>query len=482
MELFGYQKEAVGFIGETKTAYLALDMGMGKTLTALSAAAGLAKKNVLVIAEKNEIVNSENFKREVETHFPGRFQYYSLRDKETPPIADYSPAYVCGINPDGLKKIDEDFLLKCFDFVIIDEATMAKTTTTDRFKVVYKICKKMPHVVLLSGTPMMNGAAELWAPLLLLDHPITGDKTAKDRMAFEKIFAGGGYKQIRSIKNQDEEYVRKHWWMFYAWSAKGANRVRELRYILRDKFFIMQKGQTDVFKKKTRSTVMVPMSLEWLSEYTNAWDEYYDAFDPKRQEALDETMEDYAGLRRIIENGKMYQVNSHWKAKRVAQDIVDGVYGDRRIVVFSMYIETDQIIQSELGRHGISWRTFEDVKEWKQGAEQVLIGRIKAHGKGGNAAEASVCLMVDMDFVPANNIQAENRIDRPEQKNDMDVVYYLTEGEDVVDHHVRAINKDKARKIDEFMRPFTDEELAEMPAKLVELRAKFPRECERLGI
>ena len=87
-----------------------------------------------------------------------------------------------------------------------------------------------------------------------------------------------------------------------------------------------------------------------------------------------------------------------------------------------------------------------------------------------------------MDFVPSNNIQAENRMDRPEQKNDMLVVYYMTEGEDIVDHHVRNINKDKSKKIREFMRTLTDEEIAEMPEKLKKLRVKFFKEMEILGI
>jgi phage-related protein len=49
-----------------------------------------------------------------------------------------------------------------------------------------------------------------------------------------------------------------------------------------------------------------------------------------------------------------------------------------------------------------------------------------------------------------------------------------------IDVHVQKIVRDKMRKIDEFMRPFTEEELSDMPNKIKELEAKYPAECRRL--
>lgn len=466
MNLFPYQVAASVFLQQKKRGYLALDMGMGKTITALDAAYKAGKRHILLIAEKNEIVNSQNFRREVESHFEN-LTYHSLREVGFDFVRG-STRSVCGINPDGLVKYDPDDLEKMFDSVIIDEATLAKTTTTQRFKRVYRIAMRMEHVYLLSGTPMMNGAAELYAPLLLLDHPMVSAKGVRGRLAFETIFAGGHRRKIRNTGV---------WFKDYVWWAKGANHVRELRYLLREHFFILSKTGTNVFKKKVRTIERVPMTVSWVAEYVQAWETYLE--DASKR---DVDMDNVTELRNLIENGQCYQVNSRWKALRVAEDIASGKYGSRRIVVFSMFIETDEIIQSELARLGVSFRTFEDVKEWKAGDEQVLVCRIKAHGKGGNVPEASVALFVDMDFVPSNNIQAENRIDRPEQKDDMLIVYYLTEGNDVVDEHVRKINQDKARKIEQFMKPLANEEMLFMESALAAIRSKHPKSAEILGI
>lgn len=464
MKLWDYQEKAKRFIQEHKRVYLALDLGMGKTITSLASTVE-QNKNILLIAEKNEIVNSQNFKKEVDNHFEGVY-YYNLRE-ENPLEESKGGIFVGGINPDGINKLPDD-LVGEVKSMIIDEATLAKTTTTKRFKKVHKIAKEVDNLVLLSGTPMMNGASELYAPLLLLENSMVAGKGKKGQIAFETVFAGGHRRKIRNTGK---------WFQDYMWWAKGANNVRELRYLLRDQFFIMNKDETGVFKKKTRRIEWVDMSMEWLYEYGQAWNDYF-ATAKTREVDLDNITE----LRNLIENGQCYQVNSRWKAGIVAKHIADGRYGDKRIIVFTKYIESDTALQKSFDELGVRYKTFEDLKEWKEGDEQVLVGRIGSHAKGGNVPEACVCIFVDMDYVPSNNIQAENRIDRPEQKNEMEIIYYMAKGDDIVDSHIRKINQNKMRKINKFMKPLTTEEIAEMPQRLQSLRDKFPKETALLEI
>lgn len=464
MKLWDYQEKAVQFINEKKRVYLALDLGMGKTITSLAAMERVANKNIMLVAEKNEIVNSQNFAREV-GHFD-RLSYVNLREDKLPPVSQ--TINVCGINPDGLDKQNPNELAEVVDAMIIDEATLAKTTSTDRFKRVEKITSRVENLVLLSGTPIMNGAAELYAPLLLLKSNLVYGKGAEGKTAFDVIFAGGHKRKIRKTGNPFKDY---------AWWNKGTNNVRELRWLLRDNFFFMLKGEAGIFKKKVRTIKRVSMSLPWIAEYTQAWDKYYE-----EAKTRDVDLDNVNELRRLIENGQMYQVNSKWKAYQAVKDIASGKYGKDRIILWTMFVETYSLLQEILKENSVSFKTFDDIQEWKAGTEQVLLGRIKAHGKGGNVPEACVSLFVDMDFVPASNIQAENRIDRPEQTRDMKIIYYMAEGEDVIDSHVRKINQDKIRKINEFMRPFTPQEIAEMPEKIKNLRERYGNFAKTLGI
>lgn len=455
---------------------------MGKTITSIAGAVETGEKHILLVAELNEIENSENFRKEVEAHFH-HLDYVSLRETDIEVVRNADARMVCGINPDALSKI-EDRDIDLFDALIMDEATLAKTVSSRRFKLVRSIAERMEIVVLLSGTPMMNGAAEIYSPLLLLDHWLGGDGTKACQTAFETIFAGGFYKLIKKLP-EGYEYkdlygrLARERWKYLQWWAKGANHVRELRFLIESNFMFKQKGETDVFRKKDRTVKRIEKCEEWKAEYQKAWDDYLEKVKEhnKRAPSKDiKSIKNITELKRLIENGQVYQVNSKWKARQAVKDIKDGVYGDKRIIIFSMFIETDKLIQEELEKAGIPFKTFEDLKEWKYSGEQVLVGRIKSHAKGGNAAEACVTIMVDMDFVPTMNTQAENRMDRPEQKNDMLVVYYLAEGKGDIDEHVQGINKDKMRKVSEFMRPFTAEELEEMPAKVEALREKYFKE------
>lgn len=457
MRLFPYQEEAVKFIGEKKKVYLAMDMGTGKTITAIAAAAKYAQKNILVIAELNEIQNSQNFKKEVETHFQGELQYHNLREKETPPLAIYEPRYVCGINPDGLKKLDPKFIAQCFDVVIIDEATMAKTTTTARFKMVLKICRLMKYVILLSGTPMMNGASELFAPLLLLGHDLAGKGTQKAREAFETIFAAGHWRKVRNTGI---------YWQDYAWIAKEARYIRELRYMIGNCFFFVQKETLGMFRHKSRFVRNVPMSVEWVAEYMNAWNEY---LKDARKRKVD--MDNVAELQKLIENGQCYQVNSKYKAIHVVEEIRAKKFAyETPPLVFTMFRETEEYLIAEGGM------PYQEYIEKRPCEPEFVVATIGKHAKGGNMPELNTTLFIDMSFVPAQNLQAENRIDRPEQTRDMQIIYYLTEGSDVVDAHVRDINKKKREAIDEFMRPFDDAELARMPEAVGILEEGYEKE------
>ena len=474
MELFDYQKKALDFFKEKKKIYIAFDMGMGKTITSLACAKEI-DGNTLLIAENNEIENNKNFEKEVNNHFSDELGYINLKKETDIPT---EKKVVGGINAESLHKVDQSFI-DTVKVVIIDEATSIKNIKSKRSQKVLEVTEQCEYLIFLSGTPMQNGAVEIFSPLLLLQHDMVYEKDVQQ--AFETVFAGGHYRLRRKlpvgVDTSNAFYNPKYRYKYFMWWAKGANNLRELRYLTRDKFFVMTKDETDIFKKKVRTIETVPMSTEWYQEYMGAWQEYL-----KSAKKRDVDMDNVKEMKKLIENGQCYQVNSRWKASRIAGDIARGKYGTGKIVLFTLFVETYNEIRNMLAYYDVSQETFDGVENWKQDPSiQVIVGKIKAHGKGTNLPEASTTIFVDMDFVPANNLQAENRIDRPEQKNEMLITYYLTEG-DNVDKHVREINRKKSRAIKEFMRPFTQEELDEMPYKIEKLKKKFPEECLLLGI
>lgn len=77
-------------------------MGMGKTITSLVSMTTISDENILIIAEKNEVVNSENFRKEVEEYLPD-WDFFNLREVNTEDVPEIKA--ICIINPEGLAKI-----------------------------------------------------------------------------------------------------------------------------------------------------------------------------------------------------------------------------------------------------------------------------------------------------------------------------------------------------------------------------------------
>lgn len=68
--------------------------------------------------------------------------------------------------------------------VVYDEAHLMKNPETSRYRAAYKLRQVTPHVLLLTGTPILNSATELWQLLHFLD-PAAWPEVTKS--AFEDI-------------------------------------------------------------------------------------------------------------------------------------------------------------------------------------------------------------------------------------------------------------------------------------------------------
>ena len=477
MKKLEYQEKAVELAKEKKRLYLAMDTGTGKTITSLLCAKAV-EGNVLLVAELNEIERSQNFKKEVEKYFDDVFEFVNLREKDE---GETEKRKIYAVNPEKLTRMDIDQLNKKVNILIVDESTLAKEVGSQRSKAIFKVAERVEYAFLLSATPMMNSCRELYAPMRIIRHSLLSflkekeNTEAKAKKKFEEIFAGGHYRQIRSLRGVPEWERKKYWWKYYAWWAKGANNVELLRFLLSDKFYFVKKENTGLFKKKIRVIKKVPVNDEWAKESALAWEEYfeelkkdeknwqvkYSRFKREYVSKIDNVQE----LRQLIEKGKMYQVNSRWKIKEVVKDI-ENEFKNERVIVFVYFVESEIFLKDELIKRGISFGTFDELDEWKKSNKKVLIGRIKAHGKGGNVPEANITLFVDMSPVPAENIQCENRMDRPEQEKDMIVRYYIAN--DDVDKWIREINRQKQNKINRFMNEPKPEVVLEQNEKIKE--------------
>ena len=173
MELHDYQKYTVRFIEEHPIAALFLDMGLGKTITTLTAIHNLmfdlfAVRKVLIIAPLR--VARDTWSAEIEKweHLKPLRYSIAVGTEEERLAALNAPADLYIINRENIDWLVNNTKFD-YDMVVIDELSSFKSHQSKRFKALMKVRPKVKRIVGLTGTPASNGLMDLWSEFRLLD-------------------------------------------------------------------------------------------------------------------------------------------------------------------------------------------------------------------------------------------------------------------------------------------------------------------------
>lgn len=166
-----YQARAIRFIINTPYCALFLGMGLGKTVTTLTAIKKLKElgdaKRVLIVAPK--VVAESTWNTECS-------KWNHLRDMRTSLILGTKAQRARALaTPSDLYITSRDLFSKVvtscnvFDMIVIDELTSFKSSASERFKAFKKIRPHLSRVVGLTGTPSPNSLVDLWAQIYCID-------------------------------------------------------------------------------------------------------------------------------------------------------------------------------------------------------------------------------------------------------------------------------------------------------------------------
>ena len=168
-DLRPYQLKAIDYILEKKRCGLALDMGLGKTISSLTAYVKIHNvhvKHLLIIAPlnvaknvwHNEILNWEHTKYLTYSIATGTEQERLDALKKDVDI------YI--INQENVQWMYEKGFNK-YGMIIIDESHGFKNPSSKRFKCLKKFISR--YIVLLTGTPMPKSYMDMWSQQYLID-------------------------------------------------------------------------------------------------------------------------------------------------------------------------------------------------------------------------------------------------------------------------------------------------------------------------
>lgn len=168
-----YQRYAREFIYEHDAAGLFLDMGLGKTVTTLTAIRDLDWdiQRVLVIAPKRPALDTWPEELEKWDHLQGLSYAVAVGSEKERKAAIARDAFITIINRENVVWLVN--LLKKkrwpYDCIVVDELSSFKNSKSQRFRALKRVRPYARRCIGLTGTPSANGLMDLWAEAYILD-------------------------------------------------------------------------------------------------------------------------------------------------------------------------------------------------------------------------------------------------------------------------------------------------------------------------
>lgn len=416
-ELWGFQRASSDYTLERLargTHVLVADQpGLGKTPIAIGVANEIQAKRVLVICPANIRIQWVKRIREWTTlRWP-----YTVH-----PILNSRH----GVHPDAhwtvvsydlarTEAIGTALARGSYDLLVLDEAHYLKETSSWRTRAVFgggekitfePLAERSRAVIALTGTPLPNRPRECYTLARAL-HFDSIDWMSEDR--FRERF-----NPSMKMEQRDPETGR----VIKTWVDERSGRHAELQARLRTNFMVrhlkrdvmpqLQLPVYDLIQLEETKAVRQALQAESLLE-----------IDPENLEGADaETLGHIAVVRRLMGLALAPQI-----AKYVDM-LIDG--GEEKLVVFGHHIEVLDILQRAWERHGVvridgrtGSRKQQLVDEFIKSPKcQVILGNLISLGTGTDGLQevAWHALIAEPDWVPGNNEQAFDRLDRGGQK------------------------------------------------------------------
>jgi SNF2 family DNA or RNA helicase len=388
-----YQRAGIAYAQARRDTLIGDEMGLGKTVEAIGLInAEPSIERVLVICPASLKIN---WQREL-TKWLVRPMRAVIANGEFP------DADIVILNYDILAKHRAMIDAVQWDLLIIDECHYLKNPKTKRTRLALghwdrDEAKRIKPIaarrrLFLTGTPIVNRPVELW-PLVQATNP-----SGLGRMGFMRYAA-----RFCDAK-------KTH----FGWDFSGASNLDELQRILRESVMV-RRLKADVLTElpsKRRQIMVMPVTDPDLRDTLKAELEAYDAYEDAGLKERTAAFNKLSDLRHKTALAKVPTALEHIRGMLEETD---------KIVVFAHHHDVIETLRYGLQEYGAVSLTGEDSMRTRQAAVddfqtypliRVFIGSIQAAGLGLTLAAAQTVVFCELDWVPGNMTQAEDRLHR----------------------------------------------------------------------
>lgn len=449
--LHGYQNVAWNHLCDNQFACLFLDMGLGKTVSTLTAIDELIYgsfeiNKVLIIAPKavaegvwhKEIAKWRHLQHLTISRVIGtpKQRVHALKESaDVYVIGRDNVAWLCA-HYGGLKLP--------FDMLVIDEISSFKNHQSKRFKQLRKVIRSFKRRVGLTGTPSPNSLLDLWGPMFLID--------AGQRL-------GAGITEFR------RNYFRKEGYGFVKYVPRNEQVADQIYDRIRDICLSMKAKDYLDMPPRIDNYIDVELPKKAKKYYDRMKRDMYIGMLGDSGDLTELTVANAAALSMKLTqmaNGAAYDADRNVvpihdaKLDRLEEIIDTNIQGN--ILVAYTFIHDRNRIMARLGSKAKVFSGLEaDIDAWNAGDIPVMLIHPKSAGHGLNLQQGgNVIIWFGQTWSSEEKRQLDARLYRQGQTRP------------VIVHHLIA-----SGTIDQRIKETVDEKVAGEDALMAVLKAEF---------
>lgn len=435
---YPYQNIGAQFLFNIKRGMLLDEMGIGKTLQAILAALKAAQPTLVICPANLKI----NWAREIADQDPdANIKIIDPGNK----VHDYATGEGSQwliINYDVIGKYKKARLsaILPYNTLILDEAHSIKEMGTIRTPAALALAEGIENVYVVTGTPILNRPIELYPLLKIIGHPI-----ARNWYSYAYRFCDAHKREVRKRVYDHEKHEYKIEVRRFL-EVKGASNLDQLRRELKKVYIRRLKKEVlpQLPPKLPPQHIFMEMEEPYKGKYADAWERYIAYIERIKEELVHELgseagyhkkLRNLESSKHLVEIGKLRQITSAAKIKRVTADAYAEAKRGNKVLIFTSYTYTLDHLKRILAFNKIKLVTLSGATKSinRQKAEdalqtdpetKILIGNTRAAGQGINLYKACKVFFIDSEYTPALNEQAEDRAHRLGQENPVEIRYY----------------------------------------------------------
>ena len=415
--LFAHQIEGVAFLLARRRSILADDMGLGKTRQSIIALRHAEPEGPYLVVCPASV--KRNWEKEIHVVDAGAVCRI-IQGSAEEGLPDGFTGWVI-INYDILGKWLPRLLPVDWKGILFDEAHYLKNHASQRNRHAMALCQREdsdPVVVALTGTPLTNRPRDIFPLLQLVGHPM-----GKSFLSFAKRYCDARHNG-------------------HGWVTDGASNLEELTVQLHG--VMLRRRKEDVLDLPPKVRTWLPVEIP----PGTATAEIREVMETLIAAGSGESPRDDRA--RLL--AKITKARDKIASAKVAltlthlEDIME--QGDK-VIVFSCFDKPLKVISKKFADRCVlltgatpSHKRQELVDRFQQDdTVRLFVANIQAGGVGLNLTAARHVVFNDLDWVPANHWQAEDRAYRIGQTGTVNVHYLVAEG--TIDEFVRNVLETK---------------------------------------